>query len=326
MKGIRMTVLRQSLIGILLLVGVFLFGAGCQATQESANGNSRELLVFVTQNAQQVREKALSYGLKVRVIEEDSAASQLVQALLNSPSNQYFAVINPFEKRYIAGGAVSEKVDPTEIDKLFRTLKLVSNAGVEQVDRLYPKTQGNAKLVVFSDYQCPYCKLMDDFIGQFQAKFGDKLEVDMVNFPLSSHEHAFAAAEAAECAREQGKFEPYKKGLFAQQEQLSEYVYGQIASRNGLDMKKFNQCTQLHAQRKTVRQDQYFGQYMGLNGTPTLVLNGQLLVGSSPEEIQSKIQDAIDNPVEAHHGKSASSHKEEADKAPEAEEAKPGKS
>lgn len=286
---------RHALIGVMALSGLLLAGVGCQSSSSETvglaeAGNDKELLVFVTDNAVQVREKAESYGLKVKTIDAKSTASQLVQTLLNSPSEEYFAVINPVIKRYIAGGAISDEIDPFEIDNLFRRLKQVSKAGANQLQRLSPETKGNARLLVFSDFQCPFCQKMEEILPKLKSKYGENLEIDFAHFPLPSHELAFEAAEASECAREQNRFEEYKAELFSQQKSLSDYTFQQIARKLQLDRKQFSKCLSLHQQRKKVRQDQYFGQYMGIHGTPTLVLNGEMLSGiESPEQIEERI-------------------------------------
>jgi protein-disulfide isomerase len=273
-------------------------GTGCHATNdtsESVDKNDRELVVFITDNAVMVREKALSYDLKVKTIESNSPAAQLIQSLLHSPTDKFFAVINPVTNAYITGGAVSDKVPPEQIETMFRGLKQASRVGSEQIGRLLPENKENVRLVVFSDFQCPYCKLMDNLVEQWQSEFGPRLEVDMIHFPLPSHKQSFAAAEASECARQQGKFEAYKEALFDNQDQISEYLLRYLPGRLKMDVRQFNQCFTLHQERKKVRQDQYFGQYLGINGTPTVFLNGTMLFNLPPEQIKAKIQEALES-------------------------------
>lgn len=282
------------LVMILFAVGL-LWGCSVSGSKASDGkaGQTQELTVFVTNNAEQVREKALSYGLPVKTIDSNSPASQLIQALLNSPSDEYFAVINPVQNRYIAGGAVSNLVNSAEIDNLFRKLKLISKAGAEEYDRLLPSKPGHVRLAIFSDFQCPYCKVMDGQASQWASQFGDRLEVEMLHFPLPMHQYAFAAAEASECARVQGKFEPFKTALFENQKYLNEGTIYQISRNLKLDQKRFSQCMNLHEQRKKVRQEQYLGQYLGLAGTPTVMLNGEPLMGIPAEEVPEKIKAAL---------------------------------
>jgi protein-disulfide isomerase len=306
--------LRYSVPTVLVLICMIALVMGCQSNPKTSDDNSKELLVYVTASAQQVREKALFYGLKVKTINEDTPASQLLQALLNSPTNQYYAVINPYLKRYIAGGAVSDRVNPAELDNQLRQLKQVSKAGVENLGRLHPSSPDHVKLLVFSDFQCPFCKRINPYIDSLKSQYGNKLEVEFVNFPLPMHQFAFSAAEAAECARQQNKFEPYREELFSQQTGgLGNYTYNYIARKLNLDKKEFSQCLSLHQTRKMVRKDQYFGQYMGVSGTPTLILNGENMMGKPPQMIQQEIDTLLKGTPE----QSAAAHE---DSPPEADQ------
>lgn len=271
---------------------------GCSASEhgdEAGSGDSKDLVVYVTDTAQQAREKALFYGLNVKTLDSNSDYAQLIQTLINSPSNQFYVVINPYTKRFITGGAVSDQIDATQLEGIFREMKQVSKAGSQNMKRMVPAEKGNARLLVFSDFQCPYCKMMDDNLLPLEEKFGERLQIDMIHFPLPMHDQAFPAAEASECARMQGKFDQYRIGLFGQQGNLSDSTYRQLASNLGLNQKQFSDCLSLHQQRKAVRQDQYFGQYMGVRGTPTLFLNGEQVMNSSPDMLQQQIQAILDN-------------------------------
>jgi protein-disulfide isomerase len=288
----------KSVLGSVLVGTLALSLAACNANDiGNKRESTRDVLVFVTSNAGMAREKALSHGLKVKAISADSAESQLIQALLNSPGKEFFVAINPAQRKVIQAGMVSDKVNQVEMENVFRRLKQVSKAGNQQWSRLSPQTPGHAKLVVFSDFQCPYCKMMETLTEQWQAQYGDKLEVEMVHFPLPSHEHAFEAAEAAECARAQGRFDEYKTKLFERQDVLSDWTFNNLSAEMDLKQKDFVACRMQHQQRKKVRQDQYFGEYMGINGTPSVFLNGEQLTNITPDQIQGKIQEALTHPA-----------------------------
>ena len=119
-------------------------------------------------------------------------------------------------------------------------------------------------MAIFSDYQCPYCKDLDTYVQKtLKPQFGDKLEIELINFPLPMHPFAFGAAEAAECARDQGRFDDYRDALFIEQPRFNLGTFYQLSINYHLNVKEFNRCTSLHEDRKRVRQDQYFGNYMG---------------------------------------------------------------
>jgi len=62
------------------------------------------------------------------------------------------------------------------------------------------------EIVEFSDFQCPYCKRVVPILKQLMAKYGDQVKLVWKDFPLPNHPDARPAAEAAQCARDQGKF------------------------------------------------------------------------------------------------------------------------
>lgn len=68
------------------------------------------------------------------------------------------------------------------------------------------KTDAKIKIVEFSDFQCPYCGKAYPTIKAIRAKYNDQVSVEFRHFPLSFHPYAEKAAEASECAGEQGKF------------------------------------------------------------------------------------------------------------------------
>ena len=147
----------------------------------------------------------------------------------------------------------------------------------------------NAKvtIVVFSDFQCSYCekfynetykKLVDNYIKTGKVKLVYK------DFPLSFHPQAENAAQASRCAQEQGKFWEMHDKLFENQQSLSEVNYKKWAGEMGLNTVQFNQCFDTKKYAKAVQQDQKDGLAIGVNGTPTFLINGVALVGSYPYE------------------------------------------
>ena len=80
------------------------------------------------------------------------------------------------------------------------------------------KQQASASLVTiteFSDFQCPYCKRAATVVEQVRKAYGARVKVVFKQMPLPMHQHAFKAAQASVCAREQGKFWEYHDRLFA---------------------------------------------------------------------------------------------------------------
>lgn len=130
-------------------------------------------------------------------------------------------------------------------------------------------------------------------IGPLADKHRGKLSVVVRNFPLTHlHANATMAAQAAEAARIQGKFPEMYEMLFAGQGQwasqepaVASAAFEQYAAELGLDIDQFNQDRAGQATARTVEADQADGRELGVNSTPTLFLNGELLTISSLDEL-----------------------------------------
>src|SRR5262245_28018939 len=71
------------------------------------------------------------------------------------------------------------------------------------------------ELIEFADFQCPYCQAATPTVKRVLEQYGDRVRFVYRNYPLPSHPHAIPAAEAAQCANEQGQFWPYHDKLFS---------------------------------------------------------------------------------------------------------------
>ena len=140
-------------------------------------------------------------------------------------------------------------------------------------------------IVEFSDFQCPYCARVTSTLKQVEEKYGDKIRVVFRDFPLVQiHRDAAKAAEAGECAHEQGKFWEMHDRLFADQSKLQVEALKQTASQLGLDAEKFNQCLDSSKYAAEVQKDVDEGARYGVNSTPAFFINGRLVVGAQPIE------------------------------------------
>lgn len=171
------------------------------------------------------------------------------------------------------------------------------------------KGRADAKLVVleFSDFQCPFCgRYARETLPQIERDYVDtgKVKYFFRHFPIERlHPLALRAAEAADCARTQGKFWEMNTRLFANQQALAESDLTKTAQAVGLNMGAFTQClaSQLTSPTK-IRQDQTEGSRAGITGTPTFFLGtmtkeGKLhplrrLVGAQP---YASFKTVIDN-------------------------------
>src|SRR6185436_19461777 len=128
-------------------------------------------------------------------------------------------------------------------------------------------------IVEFTDFQCPSCALQHPVLERIVNEFGDRVRLVVRDFPLSQHADARKAAEAAEAAREQGKYWEYVTVLFRNQSALGVDKLKQYASEVGLDRARFDAALDSGKFAEKVQHDVIDGDKLGINGTPTLYIN-----------------------------------------------------
>lgn len=138
-------------------------------------------------------------------------------------------------------------------------------------------------LIEFTDYQCPYCaRHFTQTYNQIKENYVDTGKVKMVvrDFPLSFHPHAQKAAEASECANDQGKFWEMHDLLFTNASTWSPsadavLTFKQYAADLKLDTKTFNECLDGGNKRQEVLDDMSDGSASGISGTPGFWIIGE---------------------------------------------------
>lgn len=138
-------------------------------------------------------------------------------------------------------------------------------------------------LIEFSDYQCPFCKRAEPTVLEILAKYPNQVRLVYRHMPLDGlHPRARAAAIAAVCAEQQGKFWEYHDMLFANQQALSDADLDKYATSVGLDAAVFKTCRQDPATETRVNTDATAARAAGLTGTPAFFVNGILVSGARP--------------------------------------------
>lgn len=152
----------------------------------------------------------------------------------------------------------------------------------------------NTVLLVFSDFQCPYCAQAYKTLKQFAAKHQDRVTLVYKNLPLTNiHSQALPAAFSAWAAGQQGQFWAFHDALFEQQEALGEALYQSTAKSLKLDLEQFERDRNSNAASEAIRKDIEMAQALGVNGTPFLVMNGEVILGAVEipqlEEVLAKV-------------------------------------
>jgi len=141
------------------------------------------------------------------------------------------------------------------------------------------------KLVEYSDFQCPYCQMFQKTINEIIAQYGNDVQFIFKNLPLDSiHPRAKAAAMAAECANEQGKWLEYADKLFANQkiwgESKDNKTFISYASQLKLDTAKFSQCVSEEKYKGKIEADLKEASDFGIGGTPAVFINDKFKSGA----------------------------------------------
>ncbi|MCD2467958.1 DsbA family protein [Streptomyces sp. MBT42] len=148
------------------------------------------------------------------------------------------------------------------------------------------------------DLQCPDCFQALDDVRALREKYGDRLDVQLRHFPLAKHKHAYAAAQAAEEAFEQGKGWAYAEALLARTAELGERgepVLMEVASEHGLDAEEFDTALIDGRHLLTVDADEAEGKAIKVTGTPTYVVDGlRLDGGQSQDGLRERIEEIAD--------------------------------
>ena len=140
-------------------------------------------------------------------------------------------------------------------------------------------------IVEFSDFQCPYCSMTAQVTDEIKKNYPDKVRVVFRQFPLSFHEDAHLASQAALAAHEQGKFWEMHDKLFANQKALKRANLEEYAKEIGLNMDEFNEALDSKKFAKQVDEDMELGKEVYVQGTPTMFINGERV--GNPTQFQA---------------------------------------
>ncbi len=152
--------------------------------------------------------------------------------------------------------------------------------GAEPAHTLGPAT-APVKLEEFGDFECPPCGLFHPILEQMHAEFGDKMQITFREFPLvPTHQHALAAASAAEAAALQGKFWEMHNLLYEHQNDWKKEfdvrpVFEGYAKQIGIDVDQYKRDVAGELVARRITQDGSRGHSLGVKGTPTVFINGR---------------------------------------------------
>lgn len=130
-------------------------------------------------------------------------------------------------------------------------------------------------LLEYGDFECPHCAAARPVLEGLVAEDPKAIRLVYRHFPITTiHPHALAAAEAAETAGAQGKFWEMHDMLFTHQQRLEDEDLRAYADAIELDLTRFDKEMEAHVHLSAVREDFRRGVQDGVNGTPTIFING----------------------------------------------------
>lgn len=150
-------------------------------------------------------------------------------------------------------------------------------------------------IIEFSDFECPFCaRFYENTLPQIIKEYVETGKVKFVyrDFPLSFHRNAQKAAEAAECAGEQGRYYEMHDKLFEEGVSGGVDSFKQYATDLSLDTAKFNDCLDSGKMEAEVQKDFSDGQKAGVSGTPAFFIDGIPLSGAQPFEAFKQVIEA----------------------------------
>jgi len=159
-------------------------------------------------------------------------------------------------------------------------------------------TRGDANAAVtiieFTDFQCAACGAMYPVMEDVLKTYGNRVRFVVRDFPLTTlHPNAFRAAQAASAANAQGKFWEYIDILFRNQSTLDPDSLKKYATQIGLDRKRFDLEFESGNNDADIRRDIEDGETCGVEGTPTIFINGVMLTDLSADGLRAAIEKAF---------------------------------
>ncbi|MGI5861320.1 MAG: DsbA family protein [Myxococcales bacterium] len=166
--------------------------------------------------------------------------------------------------------------------------------GAEDPNAVYKIPAGNspstgpatAKVTIIevTDFQCPYCARANTTMKQVKETYGDAVRIVVKQNPLSFHQQAHIAAQAALAAHEQGKYWEMHHKLFENSKALDRASLDKYAQELGLDMGRFKAALDSQKYKEQIDAEQRMVVSLGAGGTPSFFINGRKVVGAQPLE------------------------------------------
>jgi protein-disulfide isomerase len=152
---------------------------------------------------------------------------------------------------------------------------------LEDIDHVRGERGAPLELVMFGDFQCPFCLGAQSILRRVRERLGERLLFGFRHLPIPErHPLAPQAAEASEAAAAQGKFWEYHDALYAVQPKLSREMMLEVGRDLGLDAERMASEIDSGAHRDRIARDVAWAEASGATGTPTFFVNGKRFFGA----------------------------------------------
>lgn len=207
-------------------------------------------------------------------------------------SNRDFPILLTDDGKYIIAGEVVD----TTVD--------ITKEVMDKISLQDAPMKGNkdakVTIVEYSDFQCPFCSRANPILDQLMKDYKDKINLVYKQYPLPMHNWAKPASVASICTYKLGgdeKFWNFHDKVFSNQGQInlsnSTEKFKEYAMEFGLDAKKFEECMADQTVAAKVDQDMAEGSSIGVNSTPTFVVNGIVVRGANPDGLKSAVEKSL---------------------------------
>jgi protein-disulfide isomerase len=166
---------------------------------------------------------------------------------------------------HITSGSVAELLSPP----------------LEEVDHVRGDADAPLVLMMFGDFQCPFCLGAQKSLRRVRERIGDRLLFAFRHLPIpEKHPLAMEAAQASEAAAAQGRFWEYHDALYANQPKLSRETMLGVGRDLGLDAERIAADIDSGVHRERIARDLASAEASGAAGTPTFFVNGERFYGA----------------------------------------------
>ena len=194
------------------------------------------------------------------------------------------AAFSPSELEQLQAAAGPLDISNDEADRKLTAVR------IDPDDPIKGPVDAPVTIVVFTDFQCPFCSRHAETLDKIREKYGDRVRLVFKQFPLAFHREAHPAARASLAAARQGRFWEMHDMLFANFRSLSRGNYFTWATELGLDPGKFEEALDAKDIAAQVERDMKAGTGYEVRGTPSTFVNGVKVVGAQPF---GKVEDAV---------------------------------